>query len=261
MKSVFATATFFIAGLLSTGRSELTPASQPIIEEQEILIACECVKAPSRTDIPILSSTKDAESAKGDYHYKLWLPKGYLADTSKQWPCMFIMSPGGKATMGKMADYLKSKGFVVVMLVEARNGPWGPIVGNFMAAHDDVIKRVRIKEGLKFATGQSGGARASSVFVQSRPGFCGLILQSAGAAYDDKNNYWVSKLKQNTGLYVVMLMGNTDQNKNEVGKMKMVIPSSRFHDIEFTGGHTWAPSDIFEQGMGWLKSQMPYAPF
>ena len=89
---------------------------------------------------------------------------------------MFIASPSGNASMGAMAERLKSGGYVVVMLVESKNGPWGPIVGNFLAAHDDVVQRVRIQEGLKFATGMSGGARASSVFVQARPGFAGLIL-------------------------------------------------------------------------------------
>jgi hypothetical protein len=119
-----------------------------------------------------------------------------------------------------------------------------------------VIKRVRIKEGQKFATGQSGGARASSVFVQSRPGFCGLILQSAGAAYDGQGNYSVTKLNQNAKLYIVMLMGKSDKNNNEIGKMKAVIPPARFQSIEFAGGHVWAPSDTFEQGMSWLGERI-----
>ena len=255
IKARFFVLVVYTVCLFTSSRAETTPLNQPLIGEQETLIACESLKVPSRTDIPVLESAQDAEKARGSFHYKLWLPKGYFADTTKQWPCMFIMSPGGKAGMGKMSDYLKSKGFVVVMLVEAKNGPWGPIVGNFLAAHDDVIKRVRIREGQKFATGFSGGARGSSVFVQARPGFCGLILQGAGTAFDDKGNYLVSKLKQTAGLYTVMLMGNTDKNNNEVGKMKAVTVPARFHDIEFTGGHVWAPADTFEQGMAWLSER------
>ena len=255
IKAPFFTIVVYALFLCSISRAETTPMSQPLVEESETLISCEYAKVPSRTDIPVLESAQDAEKAKGSFNYKLWLPKGYLASTTKQWPCMFIMSPGGKAGMGKMANYLKSKGFVVVMLVEAKNGPWGPIIGNFLAAHDDVIKRVRIKEGQKFATGFSGGARGSSVFVQARPGFCGLILQGAGTAFDDKGNYLVSKLKQNTGLYTVMLMGDTDKNNNEVGKMKAVTVPGRFHEIQFTGGHAWAPADTFEKGMAWLSER------
>ena len=98
--------------------------------------------------------------------------------------------------MGTMQGYLKANGFVVVMLLDAKNGPWEPIVGNFLAAHDDVVKRVRIEEGKKYATGMSGGGRASSVFVQIRPGFCGLVTQGAGASFDGKNDYQIAGIKK-----------------------------------------------------------------
>src|SRR5437879_2850126 len=84
--------------------------------------------------------------------------------------------------------------------------------------HDDPVKRVRIQEGLKFATGMSGGARASSVFVQIRPGFTGLIMQGASAAEDDKGNYLIPGLKRNHELLYALTMGDTDSNKPEIAK-------------------------------------------
>src|SRR4051794_5358417 len=164
----------------ASASAEVTPLNQPLPEESETTITCELAEAPRANQVPVFDTQKQAEDAKGTYHYKLWLPKGYNADATRRWPCMFIMSAGGNASMGLMAAWLKANGFVVVTLAEARNGPWEPIVGNFLAAHDDVTKRVRIAEGRKFATGESGGARGSSVFVQLRPGFTGLILQGAG---------------------------------------------------------------------------------
>ena len=155
--------------------------------------------------------------------------------------------------MGQMGNYLKNNGFVVVMLIEAKNGPWEPIVGNFLAAHDDVIKRVRIADGKKYATGHSGGARASSVFVQLRPGFCGLILQSAGASFDKAGNYNVSRIKNNAKLRIAMTMGSTDKNSNEVEKMKKLFNQQRLAVFGFNGGHVWAPADQFEKAMTWLK--------
>ncbi len=232
-----------------------TPLTLPLQEETEIPITCELTRAPSFAETRIFETPRDADTAKGVWHYKLWLPKGYLANSLTKWPCMFIMSPNGNAGMGNMADHLKAKGYVVVMLVDSKNGPWGPVVGNFLAAHDDVIKRVHIDENKKMATGHSGGARGSSLFVQARPGFCGLILQSAGAA-SVKSGYDVSGLQRNGKLYLAMTMGSTDGNKVEVDRMKSAFNNpGRFRAFDFPGGHEWAPKDVFEQAITWIEQK------
>lgn len=238
-----------------TAVTTLTPLNALLKEESETLITCELTRAPGPAETRIFTSPADADTAKGVWHYKLWLPKGYQASPFKSWPCLFIMSPSGNASMGAMADHLKAKGYVVVMLVESKNGPWGPVMGNFLAAHDDVTKRLRIEEGKKFATGQSGGARGSSLFVQARPGFGGVILQGAGAAYT-KGSYDVLGMQRNPKLVVAMTMGNTDSNKNEVDRMKAALNSpARFSAFEFPGGHVWAPKETFEQAITWVEQK------
>lgn len=240
---------------LSAG-AETTPLTQPLAEQTEILITCALTQAPKRADVPVFNNPKECEAAKGTYHYKLWLPQGYGASASQRWPCMFIASPGGKAKMGQMAEWLKASGYIVVMLVESKNGDWPPIIGNFLAAHDDVVKRVRLQEGLKLATGMSGGARASSVFVQLRPGFSGLILQGAGAAFDAQNNYHVAKIKGNHGLFVAMTMGEKDNNKPEVARMQTALGAARCKAYPFTGGHMPAPREVFEEAVTWVERQI-----
>src|SRR5258706_14194118 len=88
--------------------AETTPLTQPLQEEKEITITCELTQAPKAGEVPIFSSPQEAERSKGTYHYKLWLPRGYLADTQQRWPCLFIASPGGNADMGHMARWLKA---------------------------------------------------------------------------------------------------------------------------------------------------------
>jgi hypothetical protein len=254
MKISVATALLLGAMIVSLPAQTATPLTQPLVEGQDTTITCELKTPPTRAGIPVFNTAKDCQTAVGTYHYKLWIPMGYLAAPQKKWPCIFVMSPGGNAGMGPMAEYLKANGFVVVMLVEAKNGEWGPIVGNFLAAHDDVTKRVRIAEGQKYATGQSGGARASSVFVQARPGFCGLVLQSAGASQDN-GKYNVTGIRSNSKLYTVMTMGNTDGNKKEEAPLKSALGSSRFEIIDFDGGHVWAPAPVFAQAMDWIKGK------
>ena len=244
----------------TAGNAETTPLSDPLVEQKETLITCELKQAPKLSDTPVFDSAKEAADAKGVYHYKLWIPEGYNADSKKAWPCMFIASPSGKAGMGNMAAWLKASGYVVVMLVESKNGPYAPTIGNFLAAHDDVVKRVRIQDGLKFATGQSGGARASATFVQMRPGFAGVILQAAGASQNDKGvnrgMYYVAKLKGSHPIFVAMIMGDKDSNKSEVERMKALISSPYFMVFPFDGGHAWAPADVFEKAMGWMEQQL-----
>lgn len=240
----------------TAGNAETTPPSDPLVEQKETLVTCELKQAPKLSEFPLFESTKEAAGAKGVYHYKLWIPEGYNADSKKAWPCMFIASPSGKAGMGNMASWLKASGYVVVMLVEAKNGPTAPIIGNFLAAHDDVVKRVRIQDGLKFATGQSGGARVSATFVQLRPGFAGVILQAAGASQNDKGVYYVSKLKGSHPIFVAMIMGDKDSNKSEVERMKALISPPYFMAFPFAGGHAWAPTDVFEKAMGWMEQQL-----
>lgn len=251
MKTITILASVFSI-LTAAAFAGITPLTEPLGEEKEITITCELTEAPKRNEIVVFESAKQGEAAKGVYNYKLWLPKGYLAEPQKRFPCMFIMSAGGNAAMGNMAEYLKTNGFVVVMLVEAKNGQWEPIVGNFLAAHDDVIKRVRVDLDRRFATGMSGGARGSSVFVQARPGFAGLILQGAGLAYDEKSAYHSSKIKRDSKLRVAMTMGDSDSNKSEMERTGSELSRSRFRVFEFKGGHVWAPPEVFAEAMAWV---------
>lgn len=233
-----------------------TPLAEPVPEETETLIACALAKAPSTFEAPIFESPRDAEATKGVYHYKLWLPKGYAASgPAKRFPCMFILSPDGDASMGSMAEHLKAKGYVVVLLVESRNGPWAPIVGNFLAAHDDVVRRVRVEEGRKFATGFSGGARAASLLAQARPGFGGVILQGAGGA-QARGNYLVAGMQRNPRLQVAVAMGSADGNAGEVARLKAAFNNpARFQAFEFAGGHEWAPREAIERAMAWIEQK------
>jgi hypothetical protein len=236
--------------------AQATPLNDPLVEEKEVLITCELTKPEPKANVPVFESAKESEETKGTWHYKLWLPKGYLADPAKRWPCMFVMSPSGGAAMGQMAAQLKSSGYVVVMPQEAKNGPWAPIVGNLCASHDDVIKRVRIQEGLKFATGFSGGARMSGLLAEMRPGFSGVILQGAAYPSDKNNRYHANHTKAIPGFVVAMCVGEKDPNIHEVKQLQTALPGARFHAFNFSGGHQWAPTAEFNEAFTWLEQQV-----
>jgi hypothetical protein len=188
------------------------------------------------------------------YHYQLWLPTGYGAAPTKTWPTLFVASPGGKATLGNMAEWVQRHGYIAVLLEESRNGDWEPSVGNFIAAHDDVVKRVRVAEGKKVATGMSGGARACSVFVGLRPGFGGLLFQGAGYAPVGPNG-----ASPVAGIKVAALaatFGEKDPNYAEGPRMKRLF-GDRMELFEFRGGHQWAPKETVEDALDSIDGRLP----
>ena len=220
--------------------SRTTPADLVIKEGVETRIACDHNGGYSKyADV---------------YHYRVILPKGYHADTTKEWSALFVASPGGKATLGNMAEWVQRHGYIAVLLEESRNGDWEPSVGNFIAAHDDVVKRVRVAEGKKVATGMSGGARACSVFVGLRPGFGGLLFQGAGYAPVGPNG-----ASPVAGIKVAALaatFGEKDPNYVEGPRMKRLF-GDRMELFEFRGGHQWAPKETVEDALDSIDGRLP----
>jgi hypothetical protein len=246
----------FVAVSFQISAEEITPLGAGLREEAELWVTCALTQAPRPYEIALLRTKADCESATGIYHYKLWLPRGYLAQPQRRWPCVFIASPFGNAQMGNMAPRLKS-GHVVVMLVEARNGPWPPTIGNFLAAHDDVVKRIRVQEGAKIATGFSGGARASSVFVQLRSGFAGVILQGAGVARSENSAYYFNHIARNPSMLFAFTIGQNDPRRSEISELQQQIDPKRLAVLLFGGGHQWAPAEIFSKTLDWIESRAP----
>ena len=219
-----------------------TPLTEPLKDGTETRITC------------TFKGTGKSAAMAGTYHYKLWVPEGYAADPKKTWKTIFIADPNGKAKLGAMADWIKAHGYIAVMLEESKNGPWEPILGNFLAAHEDVVKRMRVAEGKKVATGFSGGARASSLFVTLVPGFGGLVLQGAGCSdVNPDGTYVVKDVKVKS---VAGTFGKKDMNYKEAARLKKSF-GARIEVFEFEGGHQWAPKEIIEQALTAVDGKLP----
>lgn len=233
-------ALFFSGALLMAAEpaARTTPLTAPLKEGAETRIACDHNGGFSKYS--------------GVYHYKVWVPKGYHANPTKTWPVLFIASPGGNATMGNMADWIKRHNYIAVLLEESKNGPWDPSVGNFLAANQDAMQRLRIDPRKKICTGFSGGARASSVFVSIGDNFGGVILQGAGLGRLDNG------LRGLEGMIipaVVMTMGKKDSNRGEAKELRE-SQGDRFELFEFEGGHQWAPKETIEQALDFVDKRL-----
>jgi hypothetical protein len=228
---------------------EASPLTMPLTAGNETLVTCFVKggkKLKSRGGKGTSEDTTKADWKKA-YHYKLYIPENYDEDKEKRYPCMFIASSAGHANMGKMAKRLKDNNWVVVMLIESKNGTpdW---LANFIAAHDDVIQRVRICNDFKVATGMSGGARCASEYPLYRKGFRGVILQAAGFF----SSYQYEKYPAKTA--VATTFGNKDGNLYESQKSRRILnpKTPRYIDV-FEGGHNWAPEETFNRALDWIE--------
>ncbi len=125
-----------------------------------------------------------------------------------------------------------------------------------MAAHDDVMKRVRIAPGAKFATGMSGGARVVSSYPAIRPGFRGIILQAAGMSYGDDWDKYGQKLMEDypAATAVATTMAFKEMNYKETYRLRILLNSKTPFRLEvWEGGHTWAPREVFDRVMDWME--------
>ena len=186
----------------------------------------------------------------GIFHYRLYLPSDYHEQPARQYPVMFIASPGGEAEMGRMAERLTRDRWVVAMLAESRNRSvlWYP---NFVATHSDVLKRVRVHPEMLFCTGFSGGARVCSRYPSIRPGFQGLILQGAGYS----GPAWVLT-RSNAHVTVYGLFGDRDPNRREAQRIRRRLPLHTRSLVEiWNGEHEWAPAPAFERALDWVEDK------
>lgn len=208
------------------------------------------------TKLPEPYSSLDVAKA-GSYSYHLYLPPGYYEQPAWHYPALFIMSPDGNASLGKFKERAHDEGWIVVMFVEAKNGPWGPIYGDMLATYADVVgKGLRIQDGLRFAAGFSGGSRGSSMLTQFCPGFNGEFLQGAGFAFADSiSDYHVAGVPRDHPYAVFMAMGGKDSNIKEIVELKSQLHDIPFKAVTFDGGHVAPPQEVFDQGLDWLMVQ------
>jgi hypothetical protein len=237
------------------GFSAVTPLDQPLPEDQVSM-----VEYAYERDEPALEQRYEVSIQKGTYHYRIYVPAGYYGSSSNRYPCLFIHSPGGDAQLDNVRDYAREKKWFVVMLVESRNGPDGPCIGNFLGAHDDVVGRFRIAEGRKVATGFSGGARMAGMSVGMRPGFSGLILQGAGFDYyqegPKRGRYKYMSVQDHGEIVVYGLFGDKDSNRIEIELTKRQLPEKTIREFTtFAGGHEWAPPDAMRNALDWIVAQ------
>jgi hypothetical protein len=252
-------AVFVCFASAALARAGTTPLDSPLGDDSTTLI--ECVHDVTKEEAGLFGASVPSENpgrvvGKGTYHYRLYVPPGYGADREARYPVLFIASPGGKAKIGAFAERARRDRWIACMLVESRNGSanW---MANFLAAHDDIVKRLRVIEDMKFSTGMSGGSRCATTHPRARGTFRGVVMQAAGF-WHDKKGYTFDAAVENEQLFLYGLFGVRDKmNWAEVANMPARIPAANGVRMEvFDGGHEWAPPASVERAFDWLEQQI-----
>ena len=127
MKSIVYSYLFLFLNVLVY--SETTPLDQVLKEDGVTLIAVDFKVSENK-----IKSANMEKFINGTYHYNVYVPAGYNTNKDRKYACLFIASPGGNAELGNVKNWVKSKEWIVVMLVESKNGdtPW-PAFSNFVS--------------------------------------------------------------------------------------------------------------------------------
>lgn len=233
------------AALLAQDSFTLPPTRAPLRVE------CRCSEAAAANDFEI-------EVDPGTYHYDVELPQGYWDDAGAVFPCLFVACATGDAVLHKeVASFVRTQRWIAVLLVESRNGPVGPGNGNFVAAYDDAMARLRIDPNMVFLSGMSGGGRAASMFAALRSGVAGVICHAAGFSQRSDGKYELRAYEKNPDLLLAVLIGRDDPNHGELSALESQLPDGavRRHLVDYDGGHQWAPRPITEAAMRWMCVQ------
>lgn len=183
------------------------------------------------------------------YHYRCYVPRSLKPGE----PIVVVLntSPVGEAEplSTRMAEKL---GWVMVGLVEARNGPGEPVYNNMVSTVQDLAQRYEIRpRGLVFS-GFSGGARASFFFAKRFGDLCsGIVAIGAGSSGTP------GTLRDD--IPVFFIAGKSDFNRAEVAQeAEREEKAGRACELAtHPGGHEWGPAKLHDEALAWLAEHLP----
>jgi predicted esterase len=179
--------------------------------------------------------------------YAVYLPKNF--NKYREYRVMFCFDPtgNGREAVNQFIYAGKKYDWILVGSMDAKNGPFGPIIEAQEAMLKDVQERYKVINVNFCAAGLSGGARMSYAMAYLHPdNFKGVIACGAGFGVGD-----ISKK-----IIVYHCVGDDDENLEEVkeayNKLKGLGVNTKLN--VFKGGHEWPPADVKQDAVDWLTA-------
>jgi hypothetical protein len=185
-----------------------------------------------------------------DHSYELYVPPTYDADTPH--PILYIFSPdgNGKNFLLRIWPAAEKTGWILAASNNSRNGPWATIFEAQDVMLADTENRLNLHPTQRYATGFSGGARASLALAFRHPGKVAGVM-AMGAGWPINTDLQVTT----PNLAVYILIGREDSNRRHdipdtIRKLRAA--GLNVNTVQYPGGHA-APSPAFmADGLQWL---------
>ncbi|GMV99613.1 MAG: hypothetical protein AMXMBFR84_07520 [Candidatus Hydrogenedentota bacterium] len=187
--------------------------------------------------------------------YELYVPSTYDSKTPHSILYVFDAGAKTKELMNQLYAGVAPLGWIMAASNNSRNGPWADI----FAAQDAVVKDTEVRLNLhpsrRFATGFSGGARASLALAFRFPDkVCGVLAMGAG---------WPINTDLKPGgkpLAVFILIGNQDSNlAKDIPETAAKLQQAGITPYvqQYAGGHEWPHPNTIAPCLQWLNGAVP----
>ncbi|MCM8528849.1 MAG: hypothetical protein NE327_20165 [Lentisphaeraceae bacterium] len=201
------------------------------------------------------SHKKNKCDSGSKYTFDVYIPKAYAEKSDKQFPVLYISSPGANPGFMKLEKWAEETEFLLITINESKNGlDWKVI----FQIQDDVVRSteyLRKHHALQFATGFSGSAWASVHLANRHPKKIAGVFMNChsgnGTVLQDKDQS------------VALVSGNTDK----IHSASAVVGAyngyrkrgfhTQYENLEM--GHTWAPLDKFVENLNFLYNYQKFA--
>ena len=218
----------------------------------------ECFFSYMPAEATLLSSYEPTEQpskapSKGICRYQLFVPPGYKKNVDKKYPVMFIASAKAEPYMDNVQARAARDGWILVLLsdTKALDPAW---LGNFLGAHDDVLKRARVIEDFKVATGSKGGGLFASIFAVYRPGFKAYIGQSSCFWSNLQGSHVYDAAKKNKEFTIYQILGKPHPSFRCRHNVRSDLPKDTCHVAEcYDAGDAWASTEAMDRALDWVE--------
>jgi dienelactone hydrolase len=180
--------------------------------------------------------------------YALYLPSGYT--TTKRWPIIYAFDPDarGKLPLELYKEIAEKYGFVIAGSNTSRNFSKDE-AKSMSAIWEDTHSRLQLDPHRIYTMGFSGGARMAGAMALGckKCEISGVIAHGAG--------YPASHAAADDGLLYFFAVGDRDFNWSEVITIRREREErgQAYRVRTFTGSHQWAPREVIEDAVAWMK--------
>lgn len=184
--------------------------------------------------------------------YALFLPSYY--DESKEWPIIYILEPGARATIPLDSLKLSAEkyGYILACSWNSHNGPWDITFESNKFMAEDVETRFSVNPDRKYLCGFSGGSRGAMAIAVLSGNVKGVI--GCGAGTPNISEYIPGK---KSSFVYYGLVGDKDFNFLEMIEMEQLFKKiGLVSQIQtFHAGHIWPSQELLNDAVEWMELQ------